>query len=120
LYSSFNSLSSNKALINLGVQLVYGITIGFASLMLIGALLVAFCDKTKCRYLVYFSCFILFFIGVVGFIISVFFSFAAPVVYLGCQFIDFSLSSATNFNGTHQSIQPTSMLSFPMPLKEII
>jgi predicted tellurium resistance membrane protein TerC len=95
-----NTASSKKSLITLGVELVYGVTIGLASIMLLATLLVAFCDKSKCRYLMYFSCFLLFFVGLLGFILAIFFSIIAPTVYFGCQFIDFSLSSTTNFNCT--------------------
>lgn len=97
-YTYMDYVTSKKPLINLGVQLVYGVTIGLASLMLLGTLLVAFCDKPKCRYLMYFACFILFFIGLIGFIMTILFSFITPFVYFGCQFINFSLSSTANFN----------------------
>ena len=63
---------------------MYGITIGFAVLMLIGALLMAFCSLTICRYLVYFSCSILFLIGIMGFFLTILFSVLAPIVNFGC------------------------------------
>lgn len=97
-YTYMDTISSKKPLINLGVQIVYGVTIGLASMMLLGTLLVAFCDKPKCRYLMYFTCFLLFFIGLVGFLMSIIFSIITPAVYFGCQFIDFSLSSSANFD----------------------
>jgi hypothetical protein len=97
-YTYLDMISSKKPLINLGVQLVYGVTVGLASLMLLGTLLVAFCDKPKCRYLMYFTCVLLFFIGLVGFIMTIIFSIIAPTVYFGCQFIDFSISSTANFD----------------------
>jgi predicted tellurium resistance membrane protein TerC len=77
--------------ITLGVQLVYGVTIGFASLMLLGTLLVAFCSRYSCRYLIYFACSVLFFIGVAGFLLATVFSVLTPAVYWGCQFVNFSL-----------------------------
>jgi hypothetical protein len=113
-----DTVSSKKPLINLGVQVVYGVTVGLASMMLLGALLVAFCDKPKCRYLMYFACFLLFFIGLVGFLMSIIFSFITPVVYFGCQFIDFSLSSSANFDCKFYPIQPTSRTSFRIPTSE--
>lgn len=97
-YSYMSDLTSKKPLINLGVQLVYGITIGIASLMLIGTLLVAFCDKTGCRYLMYFSCVLLFLIGIVGFMMTIIFSIVTPAIYFSCQFISYSLASTSNFN----------------------
>lgn len=97
-YSYMDTFSSKKPMINLGVQLVYGVTVGLASMMLLGTLLVAFCDKPKCRYLMYFSCFLLFFIGIVGFFMTIIFSIIAPTTFFGCQFIDYSLSSSSNFD----------------------
>lgn len=93
-----NYVAGNKSLISMGVQLVFGVTIGLASLMLLGTLMVAFCDKARCRYLIYLSCFLLFFVGVGGFILSVLFSVVTPTVFFGCQFINFSLGSSSNFN----------------------
>lgn len=107
-YSYMDIVSSKKPLINLGVQVVYGVTIGLASMMLLGALLVAFCDKPKCRYLMYFTCFLLFFIGLAGFLMSIIFSIITPAVYFGCQFIDFSLSSSADFDSKYSLIQATS------------
>jgi hypothetical protein len=97
-YDFMNAISNKKPLINLGVQLVYGVTIGLASLMLLGTLLVAFCDKPKCRYLMYFACFLLFFIGMIGFLMTIIFSIITPTVFFGCQFINVSLASTANFN----------------------
>jgi hypothetical protein len=97
-YTMLNNVNSNQSMINMAVQLVYGVTIGFAVLMLIATLLVAFCDKPGCRYLMYFTCFILFLIGIMGFLLTLLFSVIAPTVYFGCQFIDYSLSSTANFN----------------------
>lgn len=98
LYSTLQTLDQRQGDINLGVRLVYGLTIGIASAMLLGALLVAFCDKIHCRYLIYVSCVLLFFIGIAGFLLSVIFSIMVPTIYFGCQFMNYSLSSSTNFN----------------------
>jgi hypothetical protein len=104
-YNLLKKVSDNKSLITLGVKLVYGITIGIASLMLLGTLMVAFCDKTKCRYLMYSTCIILFLIGILGFFLSFVFSILAPVTFFGCQFINHSLSSASNFDCIYLLIQ---------------
>jgi len=103
-YNLLSGLNSKRSSINLGVQLIYGITIGVASLMLIGVLLVAFCDKSKCRYLIYFACFFLFFIGVGSFMLSVLFSIITPTVYLGCKFLDDTLANKNNFDCKHYVI----------------
>lgn len=119
-YTYMDTISNKKSLINLGVQVVYGVTIGLASMMLLGTLLVAFCDKPKCRYLMYFSCFLLFFIGLMGFLMSIIFSIITPTVYFGCQFIDFSLSSSTNFDSNFNLIQATSRISLRIQTSEVI
>lgn len=98
LFKTLRYFDSKLDDIHLGVRLVYGVTIAVASAMLLGTLLVAFCDKLMCRFLIYGSCVILFFIGVAGFALSVFFSLLAPGVFFGCQFMNTSLSSSANFN----------------------
>jgi hypothetical protein len=108
LYSTLKTVDSQSGNIQLGVKLLYGLTIGISSCMLLATLLVAFCDKVKCRFLIYFSCLLLFFIGVLGFTLSVFFSVMVPTLYFGCQFMTYSLSSSAHFNCSHSTTQPTS------------
>ena len=99
LYSTLEVIDSRHGDIHLGVRLVYGLTIAVAGMMLLGALLVAFCDKIQCRYLIYISCVILFFIGIMGFFLSVIFSLMVPTIHFGCQFMSNSLASSANFDG---------------------
>lgn len=106
-YNTLSTVEQKQGEIHLGVRLVYGLTIGIASMMLLGALLVAFCDKIHCRYLIYVSCVLLFFIGVGGFFLSVFFSLMVPTVYFGCQFVNYSIESSSNFNCKFFIIQLT-------------
>ena len=96
--SSMGTVDSRSTDVHLGVKLLYGVTIGVASMMLLGALLVAFCDKINCRYLIYVSCVLVFLLGVVGFALSLIFSLVVPTVYFGCQFMESSLSSSASFN----------------------
>jgi hypothetical protein len=107
-YNSLSSASSNTNYILTGVKVLYAATIAMASLMLLGALLVSFCDKTNCRYLVYITCFFLFLLGLLGFLLSIVFSVLTPVVYFGCQYMSFSLASSANFNSTYLAIEATS------------
>ena len=100
LYTTLQTVDERQGDIHIGVRLVYGLTIGVASVMLLGALLVAFCDKIQCRYLIYVSCVLLFLIGVAGFLLSVIFSLMVPTIYFGCQFMSYSLASSSNFNCT--------------------
>ena len=79
------------------MQVVYGVTISLAGVMMVGALLVAFCKRVNCRYLIYVACFFIFFVALMGFAMSVMFSIVTPMVYFGCDFIDYSLASSANF-----------------------
>lgn len=102
--SQLTTANTVNTQLTLGIQLFYGITAGFSVLVVIGTLLVVCCDKYSCRYLMYFSCGVLFVIGVVGFIISIVLSITTPTVYFGCQFLTNSLSSSTNFTNNFQSL----------------
>ncbi len=75
------------------INLIYGIALGLAVLALLGVVLMTFCDKYKCRYLMYFSCVFLFFFGVLGFLIAIIFSILVPVMYFMCEWLDVTVSS---------------------------
>lgn len=75
----------------------FGVIVGLGILGILGAILMAFCDKYKCRYLIYFSCCILFLIGIVGFLIAIILSIVVPAIFWSCAFISFSLESPANF-----------------------
>lgn len=107
-YKTLDTVDNQSNNILLATKLVYGLTLGVASVMLLSTLLVAFCDKIKCRYLMYISCSILFFIGVAGFLLSVVLSITTPVVHFGCQFMDYSFASSSNFNCNLYLIQQIS------------
>jgi hypothetical protein len=97
--SSFDSsVASALDLMNLpqtygtmAIQIFYAVALGLAVFTLIGVILMTFCDKYKCRYLMYFSCIILFFIGLLGFIIAVLFSIILPLMYWGCDWLQNTL-----------------------------
>jgi hypothetical protein len=93
------AVQSPSEMITLGVQVFYGVILGFTILALLGVLLITFCDKFKCRYLMYFACIILFFFGIIGFLLSVVFSIFVPILNIGCDFFSYSLQSASNFDG---------------------
>lgn len=78
---------------NMGLQVFYGVFIGFASLALLGTLLTACCDKYGCRHLIYFSCLIMFLVGLIGALLSGIFSIMIPVFTWGCSYLDVTLAS---------------------------
>lgn len=104
-YTTLSTGSTNVNYVMAGIKVLYAATIAVASLMLLGALLVSFCDKINCRYLLYFTCFVLFWIGFLGFALSIAFSLLTPAVYFGCQYMTYSLSSSANFNSSFCIIQ---------------
>jgi len=82
---------------NMALQAFYGVFIGFAALALLGTLLTVCCDKYGCRHLIYFSCFILFIVGLLGALLSTLFSIFVPVLTWGCSFLDTTLGSPAGF-----------------------
>jgi len=85
---------------NMGLQAFYGVFIAFGFLGLLGTLLTVCCDKYGCRHLIYFSCLILFIIGLLGALLSTIFSILVPVLTWGCSFMDTTLATQAGFTGT--------------------
>lgn len=106
--SALKLTKTPSTLMTMGIQVFYGVIIGFCVLTLLGVLLMTFCDKYRCRHLMYFSCIFLFLIGMIGFLISGLFSVFVPVLYLGCDFLTTSFSSSANFQSKFLLIQPIS------------
>ncbi len=77
---------------------IYGGLVGIACVGLLATLLLLICNMYKCRFLLYFTCVVLVFVGVVCFFLAIFISALIPVAYFGCDFANFTLSSAANFN----------------------
>ena len=96
--TTYNQYTSIFDGISIGTSVYFGIVIGLTVLGVVGLLLMTFCDKFKCRYLVYFTCVILFIIGIIGFLLVVVFSVFLPVIYVGCEFLTFSLATTAGFN----------------------
>ena len=83
--------------VTIAVTAIFGVFIGFSVISLLGSLMMTFCDKYSCRYLVYFSCCLLFLLGIFTFILAIFFSIFTPLLYYGCDFLQFSVESGDNF-----------------------
>lgn len=78
------TINSVLGTITVVISALFGVIIGLAVLGIVGALIMTFCNKFKCRYLVYFACVILFIIGIVLFLLSVLFSLITPILYYTC------------------------------------
>lgn len=85
-------------IVTIAVTAIFGAFIGLGVLSIIGTLLMTFCDKFSCRYLIYFVCVILLILGILSFLLATLFSIITPILYLGCDFLTTSLSSSVNFN----------------------
>lgn len=99
-------ISPVMSIITTAVTAFFGVFIGLGVLGIIGTLLMTFCDKFSCRYLLYFICTILFILGLISFILAVLFSVITPVLYFGCDFLTTSISSSANFNTNIGGIFP--------------
>jgi hypothetical protein len=96
-------MDTPKSIGGLVISLIYGVALGLSVLTLLGVILMTFCDKYKCRYLMYFSCVILFFIGLVGFLIALLFSIVVPVLFFLCEWLDVTITSS-GFNSNTQKL----------------
>lgn len=97
-YSSFINLSSFSTYATQGVQIYYSAVIGIASLALLGAILMAFCQKYKCRYLMYMMCLFMVLFAIVGFLVSTIFSIIIPVVSWTCDYLDVGMKDSVGFD----------------------
>jgi hypothetical protein len=83
---------------NVGMQGFYGFLIAFSFFSLLGALLMACCDKTGCRHLMYLSCIFLFLGALFAFIVAVIFSLMVPFFTWTCAYLDVAVSSSAGFS----------------------
>ncbi len=83
-YSIIGDFGQYLTIVTSVITAFFGVIVGLSVLVILGALLMTFCEKYKCRYLIYFSCIFLFLIGIVGFLLSTLLSAIVPVVYFTC------------------------------------
>ena len=98
LKSGLSSIDAPKDMGSLVINLIYGIMLGLSCLALLGVVLMTFCDKYKCRHLMYFSCVFLFFLGLIGFLIAIIFSIIVPILYFACDWFSITVGSSAGFN----------------------
>jgi hypothetical protein len=107
LSSSLDILETPKSMGTLVISVIYGVMLGLSVLALLGVVLMTFCDKYKCRYLMYFSCVILFFLGILGFLIAMIFSIIVPVMFFLCEWLDVTMQSSTFSTNTGKFLTDT-------------
>jgi hypothetical protein len=84
-------------IVTLTLKIFYGISIALASLSLVAVILMTFFNFVKLRYIMYFSCVILFFSALLGFIVAAIFSLVVPLYYWGCEWIVDTVGSQAGF-----------------------
>lgn len=94
-YLSYLKIPQNYG--NMGMQAFYGGLTGFSFLALLGLLFTACCDKSGCRYLMYFSCLFLFLAGFLAFFIAVIFSVFVPIFTWTCDYLTVAVGSSSGF-----------------------
>ena len=90
-YDLYKQFGTYLTYVTLAVTIFFGVLVGLSVLVILGALLMTFCEKYKCRYLIYFSCCLLIIFGIVGFLLSIIFSAIVPALYFSCEFISFTI-----------------------------
>lgn len=89
-----------------GFIIYYAVMIALSIISLIAAILVTFCSKYCCRYLLYGACFFLFVAGVIGFVFSTVLSLIIPPYTWGCEYYSQSLTNSAYFSSNQCLIQP--------------
>jgi len=113
MIGSFNdSVSSIMKIVTIGVTAFFGVFIGLGVLAIIGTILMTCCDKYSCRYLIYFTCVILFVLGLICFFLSVIFSILTPTIYFACDFLSTTISSPANFTTNIQPLLGASLTGY--------
>lgn len=107
-----DSVSPIMKIVTIVVTAIFGVFIGLGVLSIIGTILMTFCDKFSCRYLVYFVCVILVVLGILSFLLATLFSVITPVLYLGCDFLTTSISSQSSFTTNLGPLVPAQLSSY--------
>ncbi len=89
----------------------YALFIGLGAIGIISTVLMTFCNKFSCRYLLYFICVLKVLLGVICFLLVISLSTATPAMYFGCDFVTTSVSSSANFERNFQNIIIDNMTS---------
>lgn len=103
-YSIYSQVTPFFPMILTGATGAYAGLIGISCLGMLATLLLIVCNLYKCRYLLYFTCCILIFIGIVSLFVAILISAFIPIVYFTCDFTTSSFSSAANFNSKYSFI----------------
>lgn len=85
---------------------IYAGLVGLASVGILATFFLLICKTYKCRYILYFTCFIFFFIGFISLLLTTVLSAVIPVFYFACDFTTSSLASATGFTTNVGSLLP--------------
>ena len=82
----------------------YGCVLGLSLLVVIGIVLIKCFKVLCCRFLMYFACFFLFFVCLVGLVLSSALSLSLPIMYYSCDYITTSFESGDNFKAMVEQV----------------
>lgn len=85
---------------------IYAGLVGLASIGILATFFLLVCKTYKCRYILYFTCVLFFFIGFICLLLTTIFSAILPIFYFACDLTTSSLSSAAGFNNNLGSLVP--------------
>jgi len=77
---------------------IYAGLIALSSVAMLATLLMLICNIYKCRFLLYLTCFLFLWIGIISLLLVSIVSALIPIFYFTCDFTTFALSSPANFN----------------------
>lgn len=96
-YGIYSQVNPAMPTINTAVTGVFAGFIGISTISLLATLFLLICNIYKCRFILYFSCLILLFVGIISLFISIIFSAILPLVYFTCDFTTFTFANSQNF-----------------------
>ena len=85
-YENYIKVFPILEMITLGTKAFYAGLIALSAILILATILAAICSRYKCRYLMYLTCLLLVFVGLLSLFIAVFMSAIVPMLYFGCDF----------------------------------
>jgi predicted PurR-regulated permease PerM len=107
-----DTISPYMKIVTIVLIVFFSVFILLGILGIIGTVLLTFFKKYRCRYLIYAICGVLCFLGLITFIIAVLLSVVTPVIFLGCEYIQTTLSSPSNFQSNLESVAGSDLTSY--------
>lgn len=99
---------------------IYAVLIAISAIAMAATILTIICSFYKCRLLLYSTCVIIFFIGIICFVVVTLISILLMLVYFGCDVTTYTLSSPSNFQSKIFLISDVVNSTLPLVPPEMI